>query len=191
MKKLLIVLILLAGMNAAAQNGHMMFKGIPIDGNLTTFVNKLKQKGFSVLQSENGVAMLKGDFAGQKNCVVGVYEHESKIVNRVVVMFPSKDTWTYLYNDYRDLKDMLTEKYGEPAGVQEEFPDASTYNFNDSDRMHEVRMGRCRYICDWETENGSIELRIDHQMMLGCMVVLLYIDGENDSKVRARAIDDL
>lgn len=174
----------------SAQTGHLTFKGVPIDGTLSTFVNKLKQKGFTVMHSEKGTAMLTGDFASFKKCTVGVMEHESGVVNRVVVMFPDKDSWVHLYNDYSTLKTMLTKKYGEPASVEEEFPNKS-YNFNDSDRMHEVRMDRCRYICDWTTENGAIELRIEHQVMIGCMVVLVYVDAENESKVQSSAIDDL
>lgn len=181
--------MLLAGLTSSAQTSHLMFKGVPIDGNLNTFVSKLKQKGFTVLQSEKGTAMLKGDFASYKNCMVGVFEHESGIVNRVAVMFPDKDTWARLYGDYSNLKEMLTEKYGKPTSV-EEFQETS-YNMNDNDRMHEVRMDRCQYVSDWITDNGTIELRIEHQIMLGCLVVLVYADAENDAKVRSSAIDDL
>ena len=189
MKKLIIAIMLLAGLTSSAQTSHLTFKGVPIDGNLNTFVSKLKQKGFTVLQSEKGTAMLKGDFASYKNCMVGVFEHESGIVNRVAVMFPDKDTWARLYGDYSNLKEMLTEKYGKPTSV-EEFQETS-YNMNDNDRMHEVRMDRCQYVSDWITDNGTIELRIEHQIMLGCLVVLVYADAENDAKVRSSAIDDL
>lgn len=181
---------LLVGLTATAQTGHLTFKGIPIDGTLNSFVGKLKQKGFTVMHSEKGTAMLTGDFASFKNCTVGVVEHESGIVNRVAVMLPSKDSWDRLYNDYSTLKAMLTKKYGEPTSVEEEFPNKS-YDFSDSDKMHEVRMDRCRYICDWQTENGAIEMRIEHQIMMGCMVVLVYVDAENEAKVQSSAIDDL
>ena len=182
--------MLMASLTATAQTAHLTFKGIPIDGNLTTFVNKLKQKGFTVLYSEKGVTMLKGDFAAIKDCTVVVTEHESKVVNRVAVMFPSKDKWATLYNQYSDLKQMLTEKYGEPAEVEEKFQNHS-YELDDNDKMYEVRMNRCLYYCDWVLENGVIELRIQHETTLGCRVVLVYIDAENESKVRSSAIDDL
>ena len=191
MKKLILTLMLLAGLTATAQTGHMTFKGVPIDGNLNTVVSKLKQKGFTFVHSKNGAAMLMGDFASFKNCTVGVIEHESGIVDRIIVMFPGKDTWTSLYYDYVKLKEMLTEKYGDPTSVEEEFPNQSLYSFTDSDKMHEVRMDRCRYICDWMTENGGIELRIEHDIMIGCYVMLLYIDAENEAKVHSSAIDDL
>lgn len=191
MKKLILILIVLAGLTSMAQTGHMTFKGVPIDGNLNTVVSKLKQKGFTMVHSENGVAMMTGDFASFKNCTVVVSEHETGIVNRVGVMFPDKDTWVSLYNDYSKLKNMLIEKYGEPAVVEEVFQNQSSYGFDDNDRMYEVQMDRCHYICDWITENGGIELRIEHNVMVGCYVFLLYLDSENEAKVHSSAIDDL
>lgn len=190
MKRILVLgMAMMIAFAVSAQTGHLTFKGVPIDGTLNSFVSKLKQKGFSVLSSEKGIAMLKGDFASYKNCMVAVYEHESGIVNRVAVMFPDKDTWDRLYGNYSNLKEMLTEKYGEPTSI-EEFQNTS-YNMDDNDRMHEVRMDRCQYISDWVTANGMIELRIEHQSVLGCMVVLVYADAENEAKVRSSAIDDL
>lgn len=189
MKKLLFVMMLMAGLTATAQTGHLTSKGVPIDGDPTTFVNKLKQKGFTVLLSENGITVLEGDFAAIKGCNVAVFEHETKVVNRVAVMFPVKDTWATLYNEYSNLKQMLTEKYGEPAEVEEKFQ--GSYVSTDNDKMHEVYMDRCQYICDWVVENGAIELRIQHATTLGCRVVLVYIDAKNESKVRSSAIDDL
>ena len=190
MKKVIFVLMLFVGMTVSAQTDHLKFKGIPIDGTLTSFVNKLKQKGFTVQHTEKGTAMLTGEFAAVKGCTAVVTEHESGVVNRVAVMFPSKDSWAMLYHDYSNLKDMLTQKYGEPAAVEEEFQDRS-YEMNDNDRMHEVRMDRCRYICDWTPENGTIELRIQNTSLLGSMVVLVYIDADNEAKVREKALEDL
>ena len=191
MKKLILTLMLLAGLTTMAQTGHMTFKGVPIDGNLNTVVSKLKQKGFTMVHSENGVAMMTGDFASFKNCTVVVSEHETGVVNRVSVIFPDKYTWVSLYNDYSKLKNMLIEKYGEPVVVEEVFQNQSSYGFDDNDRIHEVRMDRCSYGCAWVTENGGIELRIEHNVMIGCYVFLLYLDSKNEAKVHSSAIDDL
>lgn len=85
---------------------------------------------------------------------------------------------------------MLTQKYGNPEDVIEEFQGYSSPN-DDNDRMYEVRMDRCKYICDFTTDNGFIELRISHMGVSSCFVVLVYIDAENESKVQSSAIDDL
>lgn len=190
MKKLVFALMLLTGLSAVAQSEHLTFKGVPINGTVGEFVGKLKQKGFSHIGTKHGIAILSGDFASFKGCTVAVIEHESGLVNRVSVRFPDRDTWSLLYNDYCKLKEMLTQKYGEPSDVTEEFQTYSTPR-DDNSRMHEVRMDRCKYICDFTTENGVIELRIEHNSMVGCFVILLYVDAENESKVQSSAIDDL
>lgn len=190
MKRFIIAMMLLAGLSASAQTGHLTFKGVPIDGTLTEFVGKLKQKGFSLMGTEQGVAILTGEFAAFKGCTVAVYEHESGLVNRVGVMFPDRDTWALLYNDYSKLKDMLTQKYGKPTEETEEFQGYSAPR-DDNDRMHAVRMDRCKYICDFTTDDGVIELRISHNSVTSCFVVLVYVDAENESKVQSSAIDDL
>ena len=190
MKKLVIAIMLLAGLTASAQTGHLTFKGVPIDGTLNEFVGKLKQKGLTLMGSEQGVAILEGEFAAYKGCTIAVNEHESGLVNRVVVVFPDRDTWALLYNDYSKLKDMLTQKYGKPTEETEEFQEYPAPRDDDS-KMLEVWMDRCKYICDFSTEEGVIELRISHNSFGSCFVVLVYVDAENESKVQSSAIDDL
>ncbi len=192
MKRFLIAMMLLAGLSASAQTGHLTFKGVPIDGNLTEFVGKLKQKGLTLIGTENGVALLNGDFAAHKGCSIAAIAHESGNVYRVGVIFPEQDTWLRLYNDYSSLKDMLTQKYGEPTSVVEEFQSYGGSEFDDDNmKMFYVKYDKCRYVVDFSTEHGTIELRIDHNDKLECYVVLIYEDTANGDKVRSSAIDDL
>ena len=192
MKKFILGMMLLAGLTASAQTGHLTFKGVPIDGTLTEFVGKLKQKGLTHLGTEQGVALLKGEFAAHKGCSIAAIAHESGDVYRVGVIFPEQDTWLRLYNDYSSLKEMLTQKYGEPTSVVEEFQSYSGgRNDDDNTKMHYVKYDKCRYVVDFTTEIGTIELRIDHNDMLECYVVLIYEDTTNGDKVRSSAIDDL
>lgn len=190
MKKTIIILMVLVGMTATAQTGHLTFKGIPIDGTLNTFVSKLKQKGFNQIGIEQGVAILKGEFASFKGCMIAVSQHESGIVNRVAVIFPERDTWSGLYSDYSTLKQLLTHKYGEPSDIIEEFQGYTT-PLDDNDKIFRVKLDKCKYICDFTTDYGVIELKISHNDISGCFVTLLYIDAENESKVQSSAIDDL
>lgn len=191
MKRIIVLgLAMMITFAVSAQTGHLTFKGVPIDGTLNEFVGKLKQKGFTKIGEEQGIAILEGDFASFKGCTVAVYEHESGLVNRVGVVFPEKDTWSLLYNDYSKLKEMLTQKYGKPSEETEEFQGYSAPR-DDNSRMHEVKMDRCKYICDFTTDNGVIELRIAHNSVISCYVVLIYVDLENETKVQSSAIDDL
>ena len=130
MKKALISLILvltatlLFAQNQSSQ--HLSFKGVPIDGTLNEYVAKMKQNGFTHIGTEDGVAMLKGDFAAYKGCIVGVVTLKRKdLVSKITVMFPKCDTWSSLSSNYFSLKEMLTEKYGEPSDYVEKFQSSS------------------------------------------------------------------
>lgn len=70
----------------------------------------MQQAGFTHLGTDDGTALLEGDFAGFKNCTVGVSTLKSvNIVNTIGVIFPYKDDWSLLERDYELLKSMLTQ----------------------------------------------------------------------------------
>lgn len=170
---------------------HITFKGVPIDGSLNEYVSKMKQSGFTLIGTEDGVAMLKGDFAAYKGCIIGVATLKGKdLVSKISVIFPEQETWSSLSSNYYNLKELLTEKYGEAAEIVEKF---DTYSEPDDDnaRMHEVGMDRCKYFTTFELENGSIQLSIEHDGFSSSFVMLSYYDKINSEKVRQKAIDDL
>ncbi len=126
MKKIITSLIIaFIAMNSFAQiqsSAHLTFKGVPIDGTLNEYVSKMKQNGFTHTGTEDGVAMLTGDFAAYKNCIVGVATLKQKdLVSKITVIFPECDTWSFLSSNYFSLKEMLTEKYGKPSDCVEKF----------------------------------------------------------------------
>lgn len=170
---------------------HLTFKGVPIDGTLDEYVSKMKKSGFSHLGTEDGTALLNGDFAGYKDCYVGVSTLKQKdLVHKIAVIFPDKDTWSNLSGNYFDLKQMLTEKYGKPSDVVEKF-DGYSQPRDDKSRMHDVGMDRCKYYSIWETDKGEIQLSIEHDGFSRNFVRLGYFDKINSAKIKAKAIDDL
>ncbi|MFS0490924.1 hypothetical protein [Leadbetterella byssophila] len=175
----------------AQTSEHLSFKGVPIDGTLDEYVSKMKKRGFSHLATEDGIAILKGDFAGYKDCTVGVSTlKQQDLVHKIAVIFPDKDTWSRLSTNYFDLKQMLTEKYGKPSDVVEKF-DGNSQPRDDNSKMHEVKFDRCKYYSIWETDAGEIQLSIDHNSVTSCFVKLAYFDKINSAKIKAKAIDDL
>ena len=173
-----------------AQSGHLSFKGVPIDGTLGQYTEAMKSKGFSYVGTQDGMSILMGDFAGFKGCTIGVSTLQNKdLVNTIGVIFPEKDSWTLLYGNYSTLKEMLTEKYGQPSTCVETF-ETSPQPRDDNSRMYEVKFDRCKYFSVFSTENGDIELSISNSSM-SCFVLLKYYDKINSDIVRAAAMEDL
>lgn len=195
MKKILLSLFLVftALVSFAQASDHLTFKGVPIDGTLDEYVAKMKKSGFSHLGTEDGTALLNGDFAGYKDCYVGVSTLKQKdLVYKIAVVFPDKDTWSALSGNYFNLKNMLTEKYGKPSDAIEKF-DVPSFKLplDDNGKMHEVKFDNCKYYSIWETDKGEIQLSIEHNSVTSCFVRLAYFDKINSEKIKARAIDDL
>ena len=116
---LLIACFFFAGSLFAQQ--HLSFKGVPIDGTLKAYTDAMIKAGFHYEGTQDGIAVLSGDFAGHKDCTIGVYTLKNlDVVSFITVLFPDQETWTSLKNEYEILKSMLTEKYGEPGELQEE-----------------------------------------------------------------------
>lgn len=177
----------------AQTSEHLSFKGVPIDGPLNEYVAKMKQNGFLHLGTEDGTAILNGDFAGYKDCIVGVSTLKQKdLVHKIAVIFPDKETWSMLSGNYFDLKEMLTEKYGRPFEEVEKFDVPSFGGFlDDNDKMHEVQFDNCKYYSIWQTDKGEIQLSIDHDGITSCFVKLAYFDKINTAIIKAKAMGDL
>lgn len=168
----------------------MTFKGVPIDGTLQAYTQLMKQKGFTHLSTQEGVALLKGDFAAYKDCIIGVTTLKQRdLVSKITVIFPDCDTWSSLASNYFSLKDMLTEKYGEPVDCMEIFQ--SDQPDDDNLKMHKVKFDNCKYYTIYKTENGNIELSISHNGVISCYVTLRYFDRINSNVIRQEAMNDL
>ena len=141
---------------------------VPIDGTLREYALKMRERGFT---PEDGFAILKGDFATYKDCIIGVVKSKD-LVSQITVTFPERDTWSSLSCNYFSLKEMLTEKYGKPSDYVEKF-DWSEPGDNNA-RMYEVRFDRCKYYTIYETEKGSIRLSIEHDGARRCSVQIAY-----------------
>lgn len=122
MKKILITLtVLFAVIDIMAQE-HLSFKGIPIEGSMTEFCQKLKSKGFTSIGRENNITLFSGDFTGRQATVGVTATDDGKNVFAVVVLFDPSGEWNTLVNTYDYYKDLYTRKYGKPTISKENKP---------------------------------------------------------------------
>ena len=197
MKNLIATLFLAALVSvSAAQTSHLKFKGIPIEGTLNSFVQQLRAKGFSYIGTQDGIAVLNGEFAATKGCTVGVTRFSDRDqVNQVVVVFPKKDTWSGISQSYFSLKELLTEKYGTPES-SETF--SNYVPSSDNSKFYAILEDECHYISVFTAEDGKVQLTMKRQPDEGysdiytkAAVVLKYIDNANADETRKKVMDDL
>ncbi len=192
MKRLLMLFVCAVfAITAHAQSEHLTFKGVPINGTLSQYVAKMKAAGFSYVGEQDGTAMLKGDFAGFKNCIIGVNTLKGvNVVSAIGVIFPEREDWSMLESDYNSLKAMLTEKYGEPTEVVEEFENNYSSR-SSSSKMLALATDECTWFTTFTTDKGKIQLSLIKFNYLSGAVLLKYFDKINTETVRSAAMDDL
>ncbi len=174
-----------------AQEEHLSFKGVPINGTLKQYTAAMVKAGFkNEGTSKDGIVILSGDFAGYKGCMVGVSTLSNcDVVNRIAVLFPEKDTWATLVYDYEHIKSMLITKYGNPDMNMEEF---TTYTGdNNGLKMHALNDDQVVWFTAWTTELGDIELSLVGGSYGKGHARLMYLDKANSDAVKQSAIDDL
>lgn len=106
MKKIVVTLFLLMSftLTFSQSSEHLKFKGVPIDGTLNEYVSKMKQAGFQLIRTDDGVALLEGEFAGYRGCFIAVSTLKSvNVVNTIGVVFPAREDWSSLEGDYEHL----------------------------------------------------------------------------------------
>lgn len=185
MKRFIIAFVLsLAFIGVSAQE-HLSFKGIPIEGTMTSFCQKLQATGLKKLTTQNNVTLFTGDFTGRQSTIGVVSSDDGKSVHGVVVMFDPIDDWRKLVDTYDYYKELYTHKYGDPAAHKEENPSRTDSN---SMLMLELSQGTVTYGSIWDVPGGSIELSIQKSDFGNGMVIIRYLDAMN---MEAKTQNDL
>lgn len=147
MKKIIFIFMfgIMSLVSFGQETEHLKFMGIPIDGSLTEFTQKLLQKGFVKSEHEQ---VLTGKFAQENANVYLYYTPLSKKVYRCVVVFDEHTSWSSLKYDYMKFKESLIQKYGDPIRDIHYFSDP--YDEGDGYEMSAVRLDKCNYACVWD-----------------------------------------
>ena len=195
MKRILIALLFVfscIGTMAQNANEHLKFMGIPINGTLESFTQKLVAKKIKSIQAAEGVGLFNGTFAGKNDCNIFVATVPNRnIVSKVVVCLPPRETWAWLESDYNQFKQMLTSKYGEPFQHSETFK-AGTFTSSDYLKISALKEGKCEYYVGWKLNEGVILLEIiSIESPSSCLVRLSYYDAINSKLEETSKQDDL
>lgn len=189
MKKYILSLVLCCFALVGFAQEHLSFKGIPIQGSISAFCQKLKAKGLTQVHSENNIRMFVGDFTGRDATIGVVADQSGNDVFSVVVLFPESGEWNTLVNTYDYYKELYTEKYGNPTACRENNPSRSNDNIS---LMAEVHQGTVVYGSVFTAPGGTIELTIDKaDGVYKGMVVIRYKDAQNIENKRKTDLDEI
>ncbi len=172
-----------------AQTNRMKFKGIPMEGPLDSFVQKLENQGLTFLGQKDGLAVLVGEFAGVLDCSIGVLSFSDRDeVKAVAVSFPQQENWNDITHLYNLLKQKLTQKYGTPECV-EKF--SGTEPITDFLKFRALMDGECEFSSKFTCEDGRVEMKMVKQDYNAAAVALTYVDKAHIDEIRKKVMDDL
>ena len=184
MKRILLSLAFSLLMVGAFAQEHLSFKGIPLEGSMTSFCKKLQAKGLTKIGSDSNITFFVGDFTGRQATIGVAATDDGQNVHSVAVFFDSSDDWKNLVSTYNYYKDLYTRKYGKPTANIENNPSRSESN---SMLMYELRQGTVTYASAWSVTGGTIELSIEKSNLSygDGMVLIKYRDALNiETKVQ-------
>lgn len=170
MKRLISIILLVAAMASTAfAADHYSFMGIPVNGSLSSFCNKLvNQKGFKIenRNTDKGVYTLSGRFAGYTNCEFYVFDNDNnKQVYRIDVYLPKQSTWRSIKTQYekivRDYRSNASYSYYDSEAKFE-----SPYREGGGDEVEAVEAEKVDYSTTFSADGGLLIVSISQFMQV-------------------------
>lgn len=165
--------------------GHLTFKGIPINGPFEKFRTKIIETGFE----PDGEALI-GRFAGLKVKVYVGYNEETNLVYSVIVESKQECSWDELKRKYLNVRELYIKKYGEPFEDIQSFMDP--YYEGEGDELEATESTKCLYCSKFSVPGGIVSIFIAKRS-----VILSFEDdinkriaGEDEEQVEEDFEDD-
>lgn len=191
MKKFIafILFAIICVMGASAQDEGLVFKGVPIGGELSSFISKLKSKDFTLIEKDGSKALLTGKFTGQNVKLLVMSTDSDKMVYGLGAIFDEVDTWQTILSQYENYKDLYTEKYGEPEQCIETYGN-SVYSANSQINHIGLESGEIVYKSVFMTEKGSIIINIANGQSYSSFNLTILYRNEDNIKAYREAMKD-
>ena len=185
MKKNIIILIAFVfTVSLNAQNRHMSFLGIPINGTIQNFHNKLVSKGFKLYERKSDHYIYIGSFAGYPCELYATFSQQTKTVYDVTLWF---DEYLEIPCNYKfdEFEKAIKNKYGKSifSDYDDDYNVTFYFKINKNDPEE-----------DEEKTYGSIQLYVTHKDFYDekeYALVLSFEDRENFNKNKKDDMLDL
>lgn len=200
MKRIILTLVIIfsAIFCIKAQNAHLRFNGVPINGNIFEFESNLDKKDFTQIfvSHDSSSIVLKGTYWNTSNCEIFIIGSElSNLTYAVSVNMPETNQLGETLTKYKSIEDSLTILYGTP--IDKIVNDYAVTNAN-IEKLFLLSLGINKYQTIWRTYNGTISIEIKgkadknlkrdflysrdfdiNDYNLNCQIILYFIDRKN------------
>ena len=186
MKRVVIIFFSLLCSIVMMGEKHMMFRSLPIDGDLKTAVKEVKKWGFMGMKIKN-MAVLMGTLEGADVMITLMATPKSNTLFSVSVIYEGVETWNEQMVMYEKIKASIAAKYGEPTDIINEWK--SPYSINNNP-MQAFREDKVKYGVVYTADAGSVAVNIIYADGKVCTMVT-YIDEQNIALFEAEGGKDM
>ena len=180
MKRITIILACLMCTIMLLGEEHLMFRSLPIDGELKTAVKTVKKWGFMGMKIQN-VAALVGTLEGEDVLLTLMATPESKTLFSVTVIYEGANQWEESLAKYQSVNAAMAAQYGEPSEVTSEWE--SPYSM-DNNPVQAFKEGKATHSCMYTAQGGKVVVSMVYIEDKICTIVA-YIDEQNASLYKA------
>lgn len=186
MKRVVIIFFSLLCSIVMMGEKHMMFRSLPIDGDLKTAVKEVKKWGFMGMKIKN-MAVLMGTLEGADVMITLMATPKSNTLFSVSVIYEGVETWNEQMVMYEKIKASIAAKYGEPTDIINEWE--SPYSINNNP-VQAFREDKVKYGVVYTADAGSVAVNIIYADGKVCTMVT-YIDEQNIALFEAEGGKDM
>lgn len=147
--------------------GHLTFKGVPINGPLEKVRAKIINAGFK----PDGESLC-GRFAGLKVKVYVGANENMDIVYSIIVNSEQEKSWDDLKCKYFNVRELYIKKYGQPIEDVQTF--ASPYYEGDGDELKATENQKCFYKSIFSVPGGEVSV-----LIINRSIMLYFADSIN------------
>ena len=152
----------------------MMFRTLPIDGELKTAVKNVKKWGFMGMRIKN-MAVLMGTLDGEDVALTLMATPKTNTLFSVSVLYEGSDKWDVQMLIYKKINESLAAKYGEPTEIISEWE--PPYSI-DNNPLKAFKENKAMYGVVYSTKEGKVAVNIIYADGSLCTLVA-YIDEQN------------
>ena len=128
------------------------FDGVPISGDVSTAISRLKAKGYVVLKYYPQAVRLSGKVAN-RNLELWVFSTPiSKKVFKMIAYLPEQSSWYSLRISYSSMLETLINKYGQPDDYANTF--ITPYYEGDGYELQAIELEKMDYHAYWFKRNN-------------------------------------
>lgn len=171
MKKAILTLAAILAFLPVPAQKPLSFNKVEIKGSVDEMVSALDKKGFKYEETNDGVPLVIGKYAGFTDVEVNIIPDDAGQARAIRAEIPPRLSWVKLENDYSTVKAILTKQYGKAAEDIENFEGGPFEE--SSEKLVALIKNKCTYRSVFVCNEGKITLTLKHQGPI-CFVCILF-----------------